>query len=72
MVGGGVAVDFFFIPPINPLASCNTNVNGSVESKQSLQAPPPPPPPPFFLPRVMLSLLSSLIFFFVAIGTSFL
>ena len=37
MVGGGVAVDFFF----NPLASCNTNVNGSVESKQSLQAPPP-------------------------------
>ena len=66
MVGGGVAVDFFF----NPLASCNTNVNGSVESKQSLQAPPPPPP--FFLPRVMLSLLSSLIFFLAAIGTSFL
>ena len=71
--GGGVAVDFVLIPPINPLASCNTNVNGSVESKQSLQAPQTPPtPPPFFLPWVMLGLLSSLIFFFTAIGTSFL
>ena len=38
--GGVVAVDFVLIQPINPLASCNTNVNGSVESKQSLQAPP--------------------------------
>ena len=32
--GGGVAVD---LPPINPLASCNTNVNGRGESKQSLE-----------------------------------
>ena len=27
-LGGGVAVDFVLIPPINPLVSCNTNVNG--------------------------------------------
>ena len=40
---GGVAVDFVLIPPINPLASCNTNVNGSVESKQSQLAPQTPP-----------------------------
>ena len=40
MVGGGgrgVAVDFVLIPPINPLVSCNTNVNGRGESKQSLE-----------------------------------
>ena len=35
--GGGVAVDFVLIPPINPLVSCNTNVNGWGESKQSLE-----------------------------------
>ena len=36
-LGGGVAVDFVLIPPINPLVSCNTNVNGRGESKQSLE-----------------------------------
>ena len=35
--GGGGAVDFVLIPPINPLVSCNTNVNGWGESKQSLE-----------------------------------
>ena len=35
--GGVVAVDFVLIPPINPLVSCNTNVNGRGESKQSLE-----------------------------------
>lgn len=39
-LGWGVAVDFVLIPPINPLASCNTNVNGWGESKQSLHPTP--------------------------------